>query len=183
MKPTPKRAAAATVVRLSMTEETHQPSVVDTLRWGDAARKAAVRISGGSSPVLSGIDPRTDKPFADPKHPRAFYIPADEDGDGGLDVLTIWDPSGLSEDDVYALASMRNLRARRRSAYIHRHHRLAREKSARAEEKPAFISTIWDTESQATSKAFRPCSRCQSLGNRLRRIFLPDTCREEANTA
>ena len=111
MKPTPKRAAA-TVVRLSMTGETHQPSVVDTLRWGDAARKAAVRISGGSSPALSGIDPRTGKPFADPRHPRAFYIPADEDGDVGLDTLTIWAPDGLSEDDVYALASMRNLRAR-----------------------------------------------------------------------
>ena len=119
MKPTPKRGAAATVVRLSMTGETHQPSVVDTLRWGDAARKAAVkaavRISGGSSPALSGIDPRTGKPFADPKHPHAFYIPANEDGDGGLDVPTIWAPLGLSEDDVYALASMRNLRARRRS--------------------------------------------------------------------
>ena len=114
MKPTPKRAAA-TVVRLSMTGETHQPNVVDTLRWGDAAHKAAVRISGGSSPALSGIDPRTDKPFADPKHPHAFYIPADEYGDGGLDTLTIWAPDGLSEDDVYALASMRNLRARRRS--------------------------------------------------------------------
>ena len=108
----PKRGAAATVVRLSMTGETHQPSVADTLRWGDAAHKAAVRISGGASPALSGIDPRTDKPFADPKHPHAFYIPADEDGDGGLDVLTIWAPLGLSEDDVYALATMRYLPAR-----------------------------------------------------------------------
>ena len=109
----PKRGGAATVVRLSMTGETHQPNVVDTLRWGDAAHKAAVkaaaRISGGSSPALSGIDPRTDKPFADPKHPHAFYIPADEDGDGGLDVLTIWAPRGLSEDDVHSLASMRDL--------------------------------------------------------------------------
>ena len=116
MTPTPKRAGAATVVRLSMTGDTHQPSIVDTLRWGDAAHKAAVkaavRISGGSSPALSGIDPRTGKPFADPKHPHAFYLPADEDGDGGLDTLTVWAPDGLSEDDVYALASIKDLYTR-----------------------------------------------------------------------
>ena len=117
----PKRAAAATVVRLSMTGDTHQPSVVDTLRWGDAAHKTAVRKSrksGGASPALSGIDPRTDKPISDPKHPHAFYIPADEDGDGGLDTLTIWAPGGLSEDDVYALASMRDLYTRAREARV-----------------------------------------------------------------
>ena len=108
----PKREDFPTVVRLSMTGETHQPSVIDTLRWGDAAHKTAVRISGGLSPALSGIDPRTGKPFADPKHPHAFYIPADEDGNGGLDTLTVWAPDGLSEDDVYALASIRDLRAR-----------------------------------------------------------------------
>lgn len=107
-----KRESVATVVRLSMTGETHQPSVVDTLRWGDAAHKAAVRISGGAAPALSGIDPKTGKPVSDPRHPHAFYIPADEDGDGGLDTLTVWAPDGFSEDDVYALGSMKNLYAR-----------------------------------------------------------------------
>ena len=113
MNPRPERESAATVVRLSMTGETHQPSVVDTLRWGDAARKTAVRMSGGASRILSGIDPRTNKPIADPSHPRAFYLPADEDGDGGLDTLTVWAPGGLSEDDIDALTRMKVLYTRR----------------------------------------------------------------------
>ena len=109
VSPPPKREyPPATVVRLSMTGETHQPSVVDTLRWGDAAHKAAVRFSRGS-PALSGIDPRTNKPVADPKHPHAFYIPADEDGDGGLDTLTVWAPGGLSEDDIDSLLRINTL--------------------------------------------------------------------------
>lgn len=90
---TERESAAATVVRLSMTGETHQPSVIDTLRWGDAAHKAAVRMSRGASRALSGVDPRTNKPVADPRHPHAFYLPVDEDGDGKLDTLTVWAPA------------------------------------------------------------------------------------------
>ena len=110
MRPKNRQENTTTVVRLSMTGETHQPSVVDTLRWGDAAHKAAVKASRGKSPALSGIDPRTNKPVADPKHPHAFYIPADEDGDGGLDTLTVWAPGGLSEDDIDDLLRINTLR-------------------------------------------------------------------------
>ena len=108
-----ERERAATVVRLSMTGETHQPSVIDTLRWGDAAHKAAVRMSKGASRALSGIDPQTNKPVSDPSHPHAFYLPADEDGDGKLDALTVWAPGGLSEDDIDALLRIKTLYTRR----------------------------------------------------------------------
>ena len=117
MSAKPERAAS--VVRLSMTGETHQPSVIDTLRWGDAAHKAAARMSKGASRALSGIDPRTGKPISDPSHPHAFYLPADEDGDGKLDALTVWAPGGLSEDDIDALLRIKTLYARRGENRIH----------------------------------------------------------------
>ena len=87
------------------------PRALDALRWGDLARKSAMarhgRMNGGApSPTLSGKD-ADGKPLKGHRH--AFYLPADEDGDGRLDRLTIWTPFGLSAKELDAVESLREL--------------------------------------------------------------------------
>ena len=87
------------------------PAALDALRWGDLARRSAMarhgRLNGGApSPTLSGKD-ADGKPLKGHRH--AFYLPADEDGDGKLDRLTVWTPSGLDAKEADAVESLREL--------------------------------------------------------------------------
>lgn len=87
------------------------PAALDALRWGDLARKSAMarygRLTGGApSPALSGKD-GDGKPLKGHRH--AFYLPADEDGDGKLDSLAIWTPLGLSAKETDAVESLSEL--------------------------------------------------------------------------
>ena len=87
------------------------PLALDALRWGDLARKSAMarygRMNGGApSPILSGKS-ADGKPLKGHRH--AFYLPADEDGDGKLDSLAIWTPFGLSAKERDAVESLREL--------------------------------------------------------------------------
>lgn len=104
------RSAGATVVRFAM-DGNPLPMAFDTLRWGELARKSAMaqygrRNKGANSEKLSGKD-IAGKPLQGHRH--AFYLPADEDGDGRLDHLTIWTPGGLSEREFDAVISVREL--------------------------------------------------------------------------
>lgn len=106
----PRHTSSPTVVRFALAGKV-LPMAFDTLRWGDLARKCALaqfgRQNGGAkSAILSGKDP-AGKPLKD--HLHAFYLPADEDGDGKLDHLTIWVPGGLDEQAYQAVVSIKTL--------------------------------------------------------------------------
>ena len=97
----------AEVVRLALSGDP-LPSVGDTLRWGDLARRAAMSRFGRlnscrTSPALSGKGPG-GQPLRGHRH--TFYLPADEDGDGRLDHLTLFTPGGLDATELAAVASV-----------------------------------------------------------------------------
>ena len=106
------RSAGATVVRFAM-DGNPLPMGFDTLRWGELARRSAMarygrRNEGASSEKLSGKD-ASGKPLSG-EHRHAFYLPADEDGDGRLDHLTVWTPGGLDEKEFRAVVSVNTLK-------------------------------------------------------------------------
>ncbi len=109
---TPERGEGAAVVRFALAGNV-LPMAFDTLRWGEVARDAAMSYYGGrnnktaKSPTLSGRDEESGKPLEGHKH--AFYLPADEDGDGKLDHLTVWASYGLTPQEFEALVSMQEL--------------------------------------------------------------------------
>ena len=97
----------AEVVRLALSGDP-LPSVGDTLRWGDLARRAAMSRFGRlnscrTSPALSGKGPG-GQPLRGHRH--TFYLPTDEDGDGRLDHLTLFTPGGLDATELAAVASV-----------------------------------------------------------------------------
>lgn len=99
-----------TVVRFVLTGSM-LPEVTETLRWGDLVRRSVMaqygrQNEGRSTPTLSGKD-ISGKPLQGHRH--AFYIPIDEDGDGLLDYLTIWAPSGFSIPELQAIEGVRSL--------------------------------------------------------------------------
>ncbi len=84
------------------------PISIDTLRWGELARKSVMAQYGrqngrASSPALSGKDAH-GSPLKG--HEHSFYLPTDEDGDGRLDHLTVWAPCGLSAEEFRAVVSI-----------------------------------------------------------------------------
>lgn len=90
----------------------HLP-VTLTLRLGEGTRRAAMswfgRLNGRAlSETLSG---RNKDGNPDPIHHRhAHYLPADEDGDGILDHLSIWAPGGFSREELAALSLLRHVK-------------------------------------------------------------------------
>lgn len=89
------RAAPAVDVRL-------------TLPFGEAARRAAQAVYGrlfnrAASPAFSGKEPG-GAPLAEHRH--AFFLPADEDGDGALDHLTLWAAGGFGPSEQQALTAL-----------------------------------------------------------------------------
>lgn len=100
----------AEVVRLVLAGNA-LPSVSETLRWGDVARRAAMsrygRLNGQAvSGALSGKD-REGRPLRGHRH--TFYLPTDEDGDGRLDHLTLVTLAGLDALELAAVASIDTL--------------------------------------------------------------------------
>lgn len=88
------------------------PAVVEALRVGDLARRAAMSRFGRAhgtvvSPAISG---RRDGAMLEHQHRHAHYIPTDEDGDGRLDHLTVWAPGGFDPAEVAALCAIPELR-------------------------------------------------------------------------
>ncbi|MGB9919260.1 MAG: type I-G CRISPR-associated protein Csb2 [Moorellales bacterium] len=86
------------------------PPVQQALTLGERARQAVMArfgrmYPGEMSPFLSGRD--EDGPLQGHRH--AFYLPADEDGDGRLDHLTVYVPGGLGPRERAALGSLREI--------------------------------------------------------------------------
>ena len=84
------------------------PRVEDTIKIGELMRLAALsqfgwgkNASGRRRPnapsVISGRD-SDGKPLRDSSHSHAFWLPEDADGDGWIDHVTVYSPSGLSTD-------------------------------------------------------------------------------------
>lgn len=89
------------------------PPVIETLPVSEAVRRAIMKIHGdiaakgrvrGRSDTFSGKD-ITGVPLSGHRH--AYYLPADEDGDGRLDHITIYAEAGFNEEEVIALACLR----------------------------------------------------------------------------
>lgn len=110
--PTPTAAGdpEATVARYVL-DGRPRPLLVHTLRVAELARRAVLAQFGRQnnrvlSPTLLGKDEKGE-PLRG--HAHAHYLPTDEDGDGFVDHLTIFAPSGFSAAERRALASLREL--------------------------------------------------------------------------
>lgn len=106
-------------------DSTVLPLVTETLPVGEAARRALMGIHGrlteqngtrGRSAVLSGKD-AVGTPLTG--HAHAYYLPADEDGDGRLDHLTIFARGGFGTAERRALDRLRNLNTGRKGEERH----------------------------------------------------------------
>lgn len=89
-----------------------RPPITETVRYGELARLAAMsqygqRHGGATSQTLSGKQP-DGQPLA-AQHQHAFYLPADEDGDGWIDHITITSALGFTSDEIAALTSLQRL--------------------------------------------------------------------------
>jgi len=102
----------ARVVRYSLEGERLPPST-ETIVVAELVRRTAQGIygrlfHGASSPILSGKNP-DGSPLEGHRH--AFYLPADEDGDGLLDHLTVTAAAGFDpEREMVALEELHRLR-------------------------------------------------------------------------
>ena len=91
------------------------PSISETLPLAEAARRRLMGIYGrltqyngvsGRSATLSGKDEH-GVPLSG--HRYAYFLPADEDGDGRIDHLTIFASAGFTEAEQRALEILRHL--------------------------------------------------------------------------
>src|SRR6266540_1041641 len=78
---------------------------------GDVLRRACLarygrRFSGAPSATLAGKN-KEGNPLGG--HGHAHYLSLDQDGDGLLDHLVLWAPSGLATGEVQALADLERL--------------------------------------------------------------------------
>jgi CRISPR-associated protein Csb2 len=102
------------------------PLVTDTLPVAEAARRCLMGIFGRLFPESDGSRGRSDvfsgkddggQPLTGHRH--AYYLPADEDGDGRLDHLTIVAEGGLGPGELKALHHLDELKARKRKESRH----------------------------------------------------------------
>jgi CRISPR-associated protein Csb2 len=98
-------------------------SVRQTLAVAETVRKAAMSVygrqhEGGASPQLAGKD-ADEVPLTDHRH--AHWLPIDTNGDRLLDVVVVWVPGGLSDDEVAAIDALRTLRFSEGSGLDGRH--------------------------------------------------------------
>ncbi len=102
------------------------PLVTETLPVAEAARRNLMGIFGsltrtpggekGRSEIFSGKDAQ-GSPLEGHKH--AYFLPADEDGDGRLDHLTIVASMGFGKYELRAIDLLREIRSREREESGH----------------------------------------------------------------
>ena len=106
-------------------DSTVLPLVTETLLVGEGARRALMGIHGhlteragilGRSAIFSGKDV-AGNPLKGNGH--TYYLPADEDGDGRLDHLTIFARDGFGHPELRALDRLRTLNIGRRDEDRH----------------------------------------------------------------
>jgi CRISPR-associated protein Csb2 len=97
---------AVTVARYAL-DATVLPLVQDTLPFAERVRRAVIRhrMPQSHSEVLVGKTAE-GTPLAEHGH---AHLATDEDGDGRLDHMTIYAPSGFDVDDVTALGRLRRI--------------------------------------------------------------------------
>lgn len=143
--PPPDRGVGAQVVRFALTGRV-LPMAFDTLRWGELARRCAMSQYGRNnhgevSQSLSGKD-ALGKPLKG--HGHTFYLPADEDGDGRLDHLTIWTPCGLTSREFQAIVSVSTLNPGRHREPLQLTYQSHGQASDFADVSPLFASSkLW----------------------------------------
>lgn len=108
-------------------DSTVLPLVTEALPIAELARRALMGIYGrvnaqpdgskGRSATFSGKDASGDK-RRDP-HLHAFFLPADEDGDGRLDHLTVIAEEGFDRGELKALDRLTSLKSTERDASRH----------------------------------------------------------------
>lgn len=96
------------------------PPLTETVVVGEWARRAVLSVYGGIiggclSPALSGRE--GSEPLAGHRH--AHFLPADEDGDGYIDHLTVYAAGGFNLADLEALTRLRRLWAGRHQPEVH----------------------------------------------------------------
>jgi CRISPR-associated protein Csb2 len=99
------RRAAPTAVRFALDAKT-LPSRLSALAVGDVLRQAAIKRAPASG-TLSGH--RSDVRAREDQHQHAHYLPFSADRRRGprlLDTAVVWAPSGLSPEEVSALAGL-----------------------------------------------------------------------------
>ena len=95
------------------------PRVEDTIKIGELMRLAALSKFGWEKDssgrrkqkapsVISGRD-SDGKPLRDSYHSHAFWLPEDADGDGWIDHVTVYSPSGLIADVRHKLDKLTRL--------------------------------------------------------------------------
>ncbi len=84
------------------------PRLIDAVDVGDLARRAAMSQYGRSSrqPMSPQFMGRQTDGALLRDHRHAFYLPTDENGDGRIDHLTVYAPSGLESLERAALGQM-----------------------------------------------------------------------------
>lgn len=101
------------------------PLITETLPVAEAMRRALMSRYGrlteaegtrGRSPTFSGKDAE-GRPLVG--HGHAYYLPADEDGDGRLDHLTIVATAGFNRVELQALHQVREIQTGRRGEERH----------------------------------------------------------------
>ncbi|HEX4419564.1 MAG TPA: type I-U CRISPR-associated protein Csb2 [Kofleriaceae bacterium] len=95
-----------TAVRFALSA-VRRPSLVDALAVGDCARKALLRYSDGH-PVFSGYD-AVGQVMRGAQHDHAWFLPADDDGDGAIDHLLVYARGGFDLAALRALVGLRRL--------------------------------------------------------------------------
>lgn len=103
------------------------PLVTETLSIAELARNALMGVYGrmnpqldgskGRSPTFSGKDAGGDK--RKDLHLHAYYLPADEDGDGRLDHLTVIADEGFAAGELKAIDRLTSLASQQRGASGH----------------------------------------------------------------
>ncbi len=100
------------------------PLVTDTIVLAEAMRWATMRASSArelrtADPVLSGKSPDGQPAHG---HGHAFFLPRDLDGDGRLDHLDVWYPTGSSVDTHRATLATQTLYDNRIHCRVHLSH-------------------------------------------------------------
>lgn len=105
-------AIAPTIARFALSGAV-LPSTTDTVLIASRMRQAlmahsrAIGETEHALPVFSGKDP-DGEPLRD-DHQHAFYLPADDDGDGRIDHITVWTRNGFEPVACAALGNVRRL--------------------------------------------------------------------------
>lgn len=108
--PAPSDIQGPAVVRYAISDR-YQPSIVDTVAYGELMRRAAQSKYGHlyadrSSPMLSGKN-EAGEPLSG--HQHCFFLPTDENLDGRIDHIVVFCHGGLSDKDQAALIRVQEL--------------------------------------------------------------------------